>query len=187
MCSAEHPQCVDLTLRYDAPRPAERMRRRSAMRAAILAASLAGAFAPAFPSESPLVTVPAIDNVRISPSGDRILAVSTEGQRRVLVVTDVATGQAAIAYRPAPKAQSLHTCEWVSDIRIVCSIFVYPAPGPPWPRERIVRLILVGHDGSNERPSSRIPHAGRRNSPASFRSRTYRRTRRAVPPVCAHT
>ena len=66
----------------------------------------------------------------------------------MLVVTDVATGQTAIAYRPAPKAQSLDTCEWVSDTRIVCSIFVYPAPGPPWPRERIVRLILVGHDGS---------------------------------------
>ena len=120
-------------------------------RATILVASLAGAFAPAFPSELPAVTVPAIDNVRISPSGDRILAVSAEGQRRVLVVTDVATGQRAIAYRADPRTQSLDTCEWVSDTRIVCTIFVYPAPGPPWPRERIVRLVLMDHDGSNRK------------------------------------
>ena len=117
----------------------------------ILLALLAGASAPAFSTESPAAAVPAIDNVRISPSGARILAVSAEGQRRVLVVTEVATGESVIAYRPAPKTQSLEGCEWVSGTRIVCTIFVYKASGPPWPRERIVRLVLVDHVGSNPR------------------------------------
>lgn len=129
-------------------------------REAILVASLAGAYAPAFSSESPVATVPAIDNVRISPSGARILAVSAEGQRRVLVVTEVATGQSAIVYRPARKTQSLGACEWVSGTRIVCTIFVYKTSGPPWPRDRIVRLVLVNHDGSN--PKAIFPNPPRK-------------------------
>lgn len=125
----------------------------------VLVAALAGAKAPALPLPATTVTVPAFEHVRISPSGDRLAAIATHGQHRVLVVTDTATGQSTPAFRPSLETQSLDGCEWVSNGRIVCTIFVYSEPGPPWPRERIARLVVVGHDGSE--PLSIFPRPPR--------------------------
>ena len=127
-----------------------------------LVAALAGAGAPALSLPTPAATVPAFDHVRISPSGNRVAAVATHGQQRVLVVTDIASGQSTSAFRPSHETQSLDGCEWVSDSRIACTIFVYSESGPPWPRERIRRLVVVGHDGSEplavfSRPPRRPP------------------------------
>ena len=126
----------------------------------VLVAALAGANAPALPLPTPADTVPAFEHVRISPSGDRLLAIAMRGQHRVLAVTDAASGQSTLAYHPTFETQSLNGCEWVSDSRIVCAIFVYSEPGPPWPRERIARLVVVGHDGSE--PLSIFPRPPRR-------------------------
>ncbi len=113
--------------------------------------ALAGGGTPANALTESTQVVPAIDNVRISPAGDQILAVSARGQRRVLIVTDIVTGKSLLAVQPS-RTQSLDACRWVSDRRIVCSLFVSPETGPPWRSKRRLRLIALDPDGTDVVP-----------------------------------
>ena len=106
-----------------------------------------------------------VGSVRVSPDGNRVLAIATDGQERVLAVSDLATGVRNLALRSG-KGQSLDACDWISNERIVCEMFVYGGrPGPPYDRRRVIRLVAVDHDGGDprplfKRPGSRPPRLG---------------------------
>ena len=82
-----------------------------------------------------------------------MVAIQTTGRDRVAVVADLASGHRAIAagnFRPRTR---LDTCEWVSNERLVCSLFVFVRTGIfGEERARLVRLFAVDHDGGNPLP-----------------------------------
>ncbi|MCY4011232.1 MAG: prolyl oligopeptidase family serine peptidase [Gammaproteobacteria bacterium] len=103
--------------------------------------------------------------MRVSPDGNRVLGIATDGQERVLAVSDLATGVRNLALRSG-KGQSLDACDWISNERIVCEMFVFGGrPGPPYDRRRVIRLVAVDHDGGDplpllKKPGSRPPRLG---------------------------
>lgn len=108
-----------------------------------------------------------IGHVRISPQGQRVLAVATDGTNQVLVASDLSTGARVAALRSGP-GQALGACDWMSEERIVCEVFVFrKGDVPPFGRSRIVRLIAVDHDGQHyrellDKPPRRPPKLGGR-------------------------
>ena len=104
-----------------------------------------------------LATQPDVRRVRLSPDGNRVLAIATDGQERVLAVSDLASGARTLALRSG-KGQSLGACDWISSERIVCEMFVYGGrPGPPYDRRRVIHLVAVDHDGGDPRPLLKWP------------------------------
>ena len=120
-------------------------------RAVFLAACVSGLAPPAWPADVH-AGQPSVGRVRVSPDGNRILAIANDGARRALAVSDLGTGEKFVALR-AGDAQSLGTCDWVSTDRIVCEMFLFPGQhAPPYGRHRIVRLVAVDYDGRNPLP-----------------------------------
>ena len=125
-----------------------------------LVACVAGGSVPAMepPPVSTYADPPALDHVRLSPNGDRILMLRpTEGARQ-LFVTDVETGKTVVAAEVDPKKQILRRCEWATNDRAVCQLFAFPRPpvtvverpgGGVYPSTRVVRLFAVNHDGGD--------------------------------------
>lgn len=96
---------------------------------------------------------PAVDGMRISPDGDRVLAIVAGTGRRALAVIHLGTSRPpVVSLELDAKGQYLDECGWASNRRIVCSMFVFPGRkdvASPWPRRRLVRLVAVDDDGSN--------------------------------------
>ena len=90
--------------------------------------------------------------VRVSPNGDRALAIVTDGMERVLAVSDLVSGTRTVALRSG-KRQSVGLCDWITSERIVCEMFVFRGDAePPYDRRRVIRLVAVDYDGDNPRP-----------------------------------
>ena len=110
-------------------------------------------------------TQPNIGRVRVSPDGDRILAIATDGTESVLAVSDLATGTRTVALRSG-KGQSLDACNWISGDRVVCTMFVFRGrAAASYDRRRVIRLVAVDHDGGHpvpllDRPPARPPRLG---------------------------
>lgn len=107
-----------------------------------------------------------VSDVRLSPNGSRIVAIQAVGGDRVAVVADLLSGQRSVAARGGSH-QQLDACDWVTDDRLVCSVFVFPSRSgfPGDERRRLVRLLAVDHDGSEprtllSRPPRRTPKFG---------------------------
>ena len=97
-------------------------------------------------------TQPNIGRVRVSPDGNRVLAIVTDGMERIVAVSDLVSGSRTVAFRSG-KGQSLGLCDWISSERIVCETFVFRGEnGPRYDRRRVIRLVAVDHDGGNPRP-----------------------------------
>ena len=121
----------------------------------LLAIAASIAFAGGSP-DSP-AAAPPIDKVRISPEGDRVLALARgEGGHLALVTADLASGQRRMALQPDPAWQLLDVCDWASNERIVCSLFLFQTrKAPTLPYARLfsrVRLVAVDADGGNRVP-----------------------------------
>ena len=97
---------------------------------------------------------PAVDHVRISPAGDRVLAIVSGAGKRGVAVINLSGGSPTVALQPDPAGRHLDACDWASNDRLVCSMFVFQnrGDGPPYPRRRKLRLVAVDHDGGNPRP-----------------------------------
>ena len=109
---------------------------------------------------------PTVDHVRISPHGNRVLAVSTSRGKRGLAVIDLAQGSITVALQ-LESGRFLDACAWASNERIVCSMFVFKEGRgtSPFPRRRLVRLVAVDVDGGNpiallDRRPRRAPKIG---------------------------
>ena len=94
-------------------------------------------------------SAPAVDHVRVSPDGARVLAIASGAGRRGLAVIDLAAGTNTVALQVKERKRHLDFCEWVSNRRIVCAMFVFPDArgGLPYPHRHLVRLVAVDHDG----------------------------------------
>ena len=117
---------------------------------------LACATQPAFAAELPSRTAggpPAVESVRVSPSGERVLAVATEDGKRAVAVMELAGGPLTVVLRADADEQFLDECNWASDDRIVCSVFSFPRrqEGAPYSRRYRVRLVAVAKDGGERR------------------------------------
>ena len=121
------------------------------MREAASAFLLACAIQPALAAESPSRTdggPPAVEGVRVSPSGDHVLAVATEEGKRAVAVMAVAGGPLTVVLQTDVREQFLDECDWASDERIVCSVFFRKQQQRvPYSRRYRVRLVAVGRDG----------------------------------------
>ena len=119
--------------------------------AVALAALLASAAAFADAGAEIFGSAPAVDHVRISPNGARVLAIASDDGKRGLATIDLATGTITVALQVEARTELLDSCEWVSDERIVCAMYVFPEANGrlPYPRQRLVRLVAVDHDGGD--------------------------------------
>ena len=121
-----------------------RRRRRGRIVAASLVLFALGDNAAALPASDA-----AVDGVRISPDGDRVLAIVSSTDRQGVGVIDLQGGELRIVMEPDIRNRVLDGCGWAADDRIVCSMFVFPSnDGAPYPRRRRVRLVAVDADGS---------------------------------------
>lgn len=120
------------------------------MRDAACALLLACAIQPALAVESPTTVggPPAVEGVRVSPSGDHVLAVATEEGKRAVAVMAVAGGPLTVVLQTDVREQFLDECAWASDERIVCSVFFFRKKEQRvYSRRHRVRLVAVGRDG----------------------------------------
>ena len=101
---------------------------------------------------------PAVERVRISPTGDRVLAIASGAGSRGLAVIDLATGELRIVFQPERTSAFLESCDWASTSRVVCSMYVFPRytgvthrrrGDGPYQRRRLVRLVAVDYDGDS--------------------------------------
>ena len=108
---------------------------------ALLAAVAAAAFAG---------TAPSIDQVRLSPNGERVLAIANSVDGAALITSDLTSGQRSVALDPARGKQILDGCGWASNERIVCSMLLFqerPGAARPFPRRHLRRLVALDMDG----------------------------------------
>ena len=119
--------------------------------AVALAALLASTAAFADAGAEVFGSAPAVDHVRISPNGARVLAIASDDGKRGLATIDLAAGTITVALQVEARTELLDSCEWVSDERIVCAMYVFPEANGrlPYPRRRLVRLVAVDHDGGD--------------------------------------
>ena len=110
------------------------------------------------PSASAYSDPPALDHLRLSPDGDRLLMLRPVDGVRQLFVTDVETGRTVLAAEVDPAEQILRGCEWATNDRAVCRAFVFPPNTNPFVERpgggvfhhmRLVRLFAVDHDGGD--------------------------------------
>ena len=140
----------------DAPTPGVRAGLGLSLFAVLLACS------PAFADAAAAFgSAPAVDHVRVSPDGARVLAIASGAGWRGLAVIDLAAGTNTVVLQVKERTRSLDSCEWVSNRRIVCTLFVFPGArgGPPYPRRRLVRLVAIDHDGGSPLPLLHRPPA----------------------------
>lgn len=82
-----------------------------------------------------------------------MVAIQTTGLDRVAVVADLASGHQVLAASNFGSRARLDTCDWVTNERLVCSLFVFGRKGIfGEERSRLVRLFAVDHDGANPLP-----------------------------------
>ena len=113
-------------------------------------------------------TAPSIDQVRLSPNGERVLAVANGVEGVALITTDLTSGQRNVALDPARGDKTLDGCGWASNERIVCSMLLFrkrPGAAQPFPRRHLRRLVALDMDGGDrvallDRPPSRRPKFG---------------------------
>ena len=107
-------------------------------------------------------TAPSIDQIRLSPNGERVLAVANSVEGVALITTDLTSGQRSVALEPAQGRQILDDCGWASNKRIVCSILLFqerPGAAQPFPRRHLRRLVALDMDGDDRKPllDNRLP------------------------------
>ena len=112
---------------------------------------------------------PAVEGVRVSPSGEHVLAIATEEGKRAVAVIDLAGGPLTVVLQTDVQEQFLDECEWASDDRIVCSVFFFHKMGLPYPSRYRIRLVAMGRDGGermtllNKRPREAPLFFGQQN------------------------
>ena len=96
----------------------------------------------------------------MSPSGSRVVAVVDGDGKRAAAVIELGGGPPTVVLQTDARRQFLDACDWASDHRVVCSVFVYPGRKswrPQKPHEGLfshrfkVRLIAVDRDGGKRR------------------------------------
>lgn len=98
-----------------------------------------------------------MEHVRVSPSGSRVVAVVEGDGKRAAAVIELAGGPPTAVLQTDARRQFLDACDWASDHRVVCSVFVYPGRKPQKPHRGVlshrfkVRLIAVDRDGGKRR------------------------------------
>lgn len=107
-------------------------------------------------------SAPAVADVRISPAGNRALAIVAGDGKHGVAIMDLAGGPPTVALQPDPRRQQLDGCGWASNDRLVCSVFLFPEHrrGAPYPRRRKLRLVAVDVDGG--RPLSLLDRRPRK-------------------------
>ena len=105
---------------------------------------------------------PSIDQVRLSPNGERVLALASSVDGVALITTDLTSGRHSVALDPAQDKQLIDDCGWASDKRIVCVILLFQkrvGAARPFPRRHLRRLIALDMDGGNHVPllDNRLP------------------------------
>jgi dipeptidyl aminopeptidase/acylaminoacyl peptidase len=89
--------------------------------------------------------LPALEFVEISPSGERLVSVSVEGERRAMLVTDLSTG--AILGGVGAGETKVREVEWVGEDRIVATISstqAIPLLGAPRSELYFGRIYEIG-------------------------------------------
>lgn len=100
-------------------------------------------------------TAPRIDQVRLSPNGEKVLATVSGTDGVALVTTDLKSGRRSVALDTAQSKQVLDDCGWASNKRIVCSILLFQQRARaerPLPRRHLRRLVALDMDGGNRVP-----------------------------------
>jgi dipeptidyl aminopeptidase/acylaminoacyl peptidase len=93
---------------------------------------------------------PTVEDISMSPDGRRVAYVQpAPGQAARLFIADLTTGQAAVAAVADGQRQRLGGCDWVSNSRLVCSIFVIQ--DYEGRLTTVSRLIALDSDGRNIR------------------------------------
>ncbi len=90
-----------------------------------------------------------VEGIRISPDGRRIayVAPAQSGQGSGLYIVDLASGSSSIAARADGQSQRLGGCGWVSNERLICSLFAMRRLGTELVTAS--RLIALDADGRN--------------------------------------
>lgn len=93
---------------------------------------------------------PSVEDISMSPDGRRVAYVQpAPGQAARLFIADLTTGQATVAAVADGQRQRLGGCDWVSNARLVCSIFlIQDYEGR---LTTVSRLIALDSDGRNIR------------------------------------
>ena len=98
---------------------------------------------------------PSIDQVRLSPNGERVLALASSVDGVALITTDLTSGRRSVALDPAQDKQLIDDCGWASDKRIVCAILLFQkrvGAARPFPRRHLRRLVALNMDGEDRVP-----------------------------------
>ena len=111
---------------------------------------------------------PSIDQVRISPNGERVLALASSVDGVALITTDLSSRRHSVALDPAQDKQLIDDCGWASNERIVCAILLFQkrvGAARPFPRRHLRRLVALDMDGGNhvpllDKPPPRRPKFG---------------------------
>jgi hypothetical protein len=115
--------------------------------AAVMLPAQAGAQAPADPAAA-FGARESIESIRLSPSGRKVAYVAPgRGQSSSLYIVDLASGESNVAASANRQPQRLGGCGWVSDARLVCTIYsVQRLNGFV---TTATRLIALDSDGRN--------------------------------------
>jgi len=89
-----------------------------------------------------------IESIALSPSGTHIAYVApAQGQGSRLFVVDLASGESRQTTAADGRTQRLGGCSWVSDQRLICSVFALS--DSPGVIVTVSRLVALDADGSN--------------------------------------
>lgn len=89
-----------------------------------------------------------IESISLSPSGGRIAYVAPrQGQGSALYVVDLASGQSRLTTAVDGEKQRLGDCGWVSNDRLVCTVFALRRVQAAVGGTR--RFVAIDHDGSD--------------------------------------
>lgn len=95
--------------------------------------------------------LPTLDDASLSPDGDHLLLLQSNGEAYDLAVEHVGTGERRVILATTPEQGLLNWCRWANNERIVCST----RTSSPMPRVGIVtatRMFAVNLDGSDLLP-----------------------------------
>lgn len=131
----------------------------------LIASIFVAATSPPAPAQTPPGSAPAtlpvdglaarlgarasIEHASMSPSGDRIAWIApTKGQGSAVLVAGIGTGEAPRAViKASGDPERLRGCDWVSDRRLVCSMYAVVASGIELlPYTRVVAVDVDGGD-----------------------------------------
>jgi hypothetical protein len=134
--------------------------------AAVALVSGGAAIAQSFDAAAAFGARETVEGAALSPDGRRIAYLSPrEGQGSRLFVADVGSQQPRAVTSVDGRGQRLHRCDWVSNARLVCTIYAVTQLGT----ELVVanRLIALNADGTNVR------NLGQRDSGDQVAARLY--------------